>query len=182
MSEKYKFSDPDGIYFVTSTVVFWIDLFTRIDYKNMIVESLKYCQKEKGLTIHAWCIMSSHLHMIISRTGKDSLSDIMRDFKKYTSKRVIDLILEINESRKEWLLRGFEKAADKIKRNASYKVWQDGNHPILLDTNKMMDQRLNYIHDNPVEAAIVAKPEHYVFSSAIDYAGSNGLLEVEFIE
>lgn len=181
MSEKYKFSDPDGIYFVTLTVVFWIDLFTRIDYKNMIVESLKYCQREKGLKIQAWCIMSSHLHMIISRSGKDSLSDIMRDFKKYTSKKVIDLMVEINESRREWLIRGFEKAADDIKRNTKYKVWQDGNHPILLDTNEMMDQRLNYIHDNPVETGIVAGSEHYLFSSAMDYVGRKGLLEVEFM-
>ncbi len=86
MSEKYKFNDPDGIYFVTLTIVFWIDLFTRRDYKDMIIESLKFCQCTKGLKIHAWCIMSSHIHLIISRSGQTSLSEILRDFKKYTSK------------------------------------------------------------------------------------------------
>lgn len=182
MSEKYKFHNPDGIYFVTITIVDWIDLFTRPDYKYMIVESLKYCQKEKGLTIHAWCIMSSHLHLIICRTGKASLSEILRDIKKYTSKRIIELIEVINESRRELLFNAFEKAADRIKRNSKYKVWQDGNHPILLDSNKMMELRLNYIHQNPVEEGIVEEAEHFVFSSARNYAGTKGLLEVEFIE
>lgn len=182
MSEKYKFSDPDGIYFVTITVVHWIDLFTRPDYKYMIVDSLKYCQKNKGLNLHAWCIMSSHIHMIVSKSGKASLSEILRDFKKFTSKRIIELIEKINESRREWLVNAFEKAADRIKRNSKYKVWQDGNHPILLDTNKMLDQRLHYLHDNPVEAGIVEEPEYYLFCSARNYAGMKGLLEVEFVE
>lgn len=182
MSEKYKFNDPDGIYFVTMTIVFWIDLFTRRDFKNMVVESLTYCKEKKGLKIHAWCIMDSHMHLIISRSEQESLSDIMRDFKKYTSKRVIDLTSTINESRREWLIRAFENAAKKLKRNSKYKVWQDGNHPVLLDTNEMMDQRMNYIHQNPVESGIVEEAEHYLFSSARDYSGKKGLLEVEFIE
>ncbi len=137
MSEKYKFYDPDGIYFVTLTVVFWIDLFTRVEYKNMIVEALKYCTDKKGLKIYAWCIMESHIHLIISRSEQESLPDILRDFKKYKSKRAIELISMINESRREWLIKAFENAAKRLKRNLKYKVWQDGNHPVLLDTNKM---------------------------------------------
>ena len=182
MSGKYKFSDPDGLYFVTLTIIHWIDLFTRYDYKDMIVGSLKYCQSHKGLKIHAWCIMSSHVHMIISRSGSELLSDILRDFKKYTSKSAIELIAGVNESRREWLLNAFAKAAAEIKRNSNHKVWQDGNHPVLLDTGKKIDQRLDYIHQNPVEAGIVEEPEHYLFSSARDYAGRKGLLSVELIE
>ena len=79
-------------------------------------------------------------------------------------------------------IEAFKKEADKIKRNTKYKVWQDGNHPVLLDTNTMMQQRLDYIHNNPVEAGIVNEPEQYVFSSARDYAGQKGLMDVEFIE
>jgi putative transposase len=182
MSEKYKFHDPDGIYFVTLTILDWIDLFTKADYKYMIIESLKYCQREKGLTVHVWCIMSSHIHLIISKTGELTLSEILRDFKKYTSKKIIELIHHINESRREWLLEAFEKAAIKIKRNTNYKIWKDGNHPILLDNNKMMQQRLDNVHTNPVEAGIVDEPEHYVFSSARDYAGRKGMIEIIFIE
>ena len=160
----------------------WIDLFTRVDYRYMIIESLKFCQKEKGLQIYGWCIMSSHLHLIVRRAGKYELSEILRDFKKYTSKKVIEIINEINESRREWMLQEFAASAASLKRNSKYKVWKDGNHPVLLDSNKMMEQRLDYLHNNPVQAGIVDEPEHYVFSSARDYAGMKGLLEVEFVE
>jgi REP element-mobilizing transposase RayT len=80
MSEKYKFYDPAGVYFATMSIVGWVDLFTRPELKHVIIDSLRYCQKEKGLVIHAWCLMPSHLHLIISSENK--LSDILRDFKK----------------------------------------------------------------------------------------------------
>ena len=131
MSEKYKFQSSDGIYFVTLTVVHWIDLFTRKDYKHIIINALKHCQKEKGLYVHAYVIMPSHLHLIIS--SDNSLSDILRDFKKYTSKMILKEINQINESRSEWLLRAFSKAGQHLKRITKYKIWQDGNHPIVLD-------------------------------------------------
>jgi putative transposase len=83
MSEKYKFRDPEGMYFVTMATVGWVDLFTRKELKHVIIDSLRHCQKEKGLVIHAWCLMPSHLHMIVS-TRKEPLPDIMRDFKKFT--------------------------------------------------------------------------------------------------
>ena len=181
MSEKYKFIDREGVYHVTLTVVHWIDLFTRKDYAYDIINSLKFCQENKGLHIHAWVIMSSHLHMIISSDG-EPLSDIMRDFKKFANKKIIETIGEINESRREWLLNAFSKAALKLKRVEGYKVWQDGNHPILLDGTNMLEQRLNYIHNNPVEAGIVEEAFHFVYSSASDYSGQKGLLRIDFIE
>lgn len=181
MSEKYKFGDPEGIYFATSTIAFWIDLFTRSDYKHIIVNSIKHCQEEKGLIVHAWCLMPSHLHFIIS--SKDlPLKDILRDFKKFTSKEIIKTIGEINESRKDWLLRGFEKAGKDLKRIKNYKVWQDGNQPKQLLTNDFIEQKVNYIHQNPVVEEIVDEPEHYLYSSARDYAGIKGLLEIEILE
>ena len=79
MSEKYKFHDPEGTYFITMSTVGWVDVFTRPELKHVIIDSLKYCQKEKGLVINAWCLMPSHLHMIV-HTSKVPLSDIMRDF------------------------------------------------------------------------------------------------------
>ena len=103
MSEKYKFRDPEGMCFVTMTTVGWVDLFTRKELKQVMIDSLRHCQKEKGLVIHAWCLMPSHLHMIVS-TRKDPLPDIMRDFKKFTSKELVKTIKGINESRKDWML------------------------------------------------------------------------------
>ena len=180
MSEKYKFHDPEGIYFTTSTVVFWIDLFTRPLYKHLIVDSLRFCQKEKGLVIHAWCLMPSHLHMIVSAT-KNDLSSIFADFKKHTAKQIIKLIESENESRKEWLLRGFSNAGKKLSKVSNYKVWQEGNHPILLDNAKLINEKLNYIHMNPVEDETVDEPGFYWYSSARNYESKIGLLNVHLL-
>ena len=164
------------------TVVDWVDVFTRKEYCYDTVDSFKYCQENKGLEIYAWCIMSSHLHIICRAKVGFMLSDIIRDFKKFTAKKIINRIIDEPESRRDWLLYRFEYAAKYKKQNTKYMFWKKDNHTILLDTNKMMQQRLNYIHNNPVEAGIVDEPEHYVFSSARDYAGIKGLLKLKMIE
>jgi putative transposase len=174
------FHDPQGIYFVTLTVVFWIDLFTRKECRHVILESLQYCQAKKGLRIYAWCLMESHLHLIIS-TDKEPLEAILRDFKKHTNRQLIKTIQEINESRREWLLRAFTKAGENLNRIKHFKIWQDGNHPLLLDTNTLLDQKLNYLHSNPVQSEIIEEPEQYLYSSARDYAGQSGLIKVNLI-
>ena len=115
MSEKYKFTDQNGMYFVTSTTVGWVDVFTRPEMKQMIIGSLRHCQKEKGLLIHGWCLMPSHLHMIISSVG-EPLGGIMRDFKKFTSQEAIKLIDTVHESRREWMLELFSDVADGLAR------------------------------------------------------------------
>lgn len=179
MSEKYKAYNPSGHYFITLTIVDWVDLFSRKEFRYVIIDSLNYCIDQKGLTIHAWVIMPSHLHMIVSSYNK--LSAIVRDFKKFTSKKLIESILVIPESRRSWLLRIFKENAFTIKRNTKFKVWQDGFHPIELTDYKIFDQKLDYIHMNPVVDEIVDHPEEYRFSSAKDYAGMKGLLDIEFI-
>jgi len=78
-----------------------------------------------------------------------------------------------------WL---FKSHGTKNPNNKDYQFWQQDNHPVELDTNEMIDQRLNYLHDNPVKVGIVEKPEHYIYSSAIDYTGGKGLLEIDFLE
>jgi REP element-mobilizing transposase RayT len=181
MSEKYKFRDPEGIYFTTSTVVFWIDLFTRKELKHIAVNSIKYCQKHKGLLVYAWVLMPSHLHMVVGSKGKP-FNEIMRDFKKHTSRKIIEEITNINESRKDWLLRAFVKAGKDLERVTNSKVWKDGNHPIELDNNRLQQEKLDYIHQNPVEAEIVDAPQNYWYSSARDYCGMKGLIEVEWIK
>jgi REP element-mobilizing transposase RayT len=181
MSEKYKFRDPEGIYFVTTTAVGWVDLFTRKELKQVIIDSLRYCQKEKGLIIHAWCLMPSHLHMIVS-TRLVPLPEIMRDFKKFTAKELVRTIQTIKESRRGWILDLFGEVGDHLKRVSNYKVWQDGNHPILLYSAEVIEQKRNYIHNNPVADGTVDAPEDYCYSSARDYyTKKKGYLEVELI-
>jgi len=181
MSEKHKARNPDGLYFVTLTVIDWVDLFIRPTYKHILIESLQHCQKNKGLRIFAYVIMSSHLHLIIKSYEGANLSEIIRDFKRFTNKKLIEAVNDPKESRKVWLLNKFEFAAKQIKRNKHYKIWKDGYHPIELDNNKMIEQKLNYIHNNPVEQEIVIDEVNYKYSSARNYSGEKGELEVKIL-
>ncbi len=181
MSEKYKFNDPQGMYFVSMATVGWVDVFTRPELKHIIIDSLRHCQKEKGLVIHAWCLMPSHLHMINS-SAKEELPGIFRDFKKFTAKEIIKTVDSVYESRRGWMLDLFGDVADHLKRIRNYKVWQDGNHPELLMRPKFTRQKLDYIHNNPVAEEIVDEPENYLYSSARDYyTKKRGYLAIEFI-
>lgn len=179
MGFKYQADNPEGIYFTTSTIVQWIDLFTRRELQEVVIDSLKYCQREKGLIIFAWSLMPSHLHIISTASnGPITTSDIMRDFKKHTSKAIVKTIDEINESRSNWLMSAFEFAGRLNHKIKDYKVWQDGYHPEEIITQPFMDQKLDYIHYNAVKAGFVNEPHHYALSSATDYAGGKGLLDV----
>ncbi len=175
MSRKYKFHNPDGTYFVTFAVQGWVDVFTRNQYKDILIENLAYCRHNKGLEIFAWCIMTSHVHFLARATGQESFSDILRDFKKFTSKAVIKAIQENEkESRKEWLLEQFAT-------EQGYRFWRSDNKPIEVWSNKVIQEKLNYIHYNPVEEGLVFRPEDYVYSSAVNYSGQNGLLEITLL-
>ena len=183
LSGGYKFRNPEGIYFVTFAVVEWVDVFTRSVYSDIVVESLDFCINEKGLRLHAWCIMSNHIHLIISAEEGFKLSDILRDLKKYTSVRILKTLEEnTKESRRNWMLWIFRAAGEKNSKNTHYQFWQNNNHPKELNTNELMDQKLEYIHQNPVKAGLVNSAEAWVYSSARDYAGETGLLPLVFIE
>ncbi len=182
MSRKYKIYNSEGLYFVSFAVVYWIDVFIRPEYKEIMVESLQYCQKNKGLRIHAWCLMTSHVHLIISSEG-NKLQDVLRDIKSYTSTQLRKSIQEHpQESRKEWMLWMFERAGKKNSNNNEFQFWQQHNKPIELFTNKVIEQKLEYIHMNPVKEGFVERPEEYKFCSAKDYAGQKGLLDIHKIE
>lgn len=178
MSTKYKATMSDSGYFITITIVGWVDVFARLKQRNVIINALKYCQKHKGLEVYAFCIMSSHIHLLCKAKEVFVLSDIMRDFKKYTSKRIIDTIITYLESRREWLLDYFQKSCEHLKRNQKYKVWQDGYHAEICMTNRFIQQKLKYIHDNPVKDKIVENAEQYMFSSARNYADLDNELDV----
>ncbi len=181
-STGYKIDDQNGIYFITFAVVEWVDVFTREEYKLILLNSLQYCQKEKGLHIHSWVLMTNHVHFILSAKEGFKLSDILRDFKKHTSSKLIEAINQNPyESRKEWMLSIFKKAGKDNVRNTVYQFWRQDNHPKELTTNDMMDQKLDYIHKNPVKEGIVDEVEAYKYSSARDYGGIKGLLEIKFL-
>ncbi len=183
MSNKYKFLDPNGIYFVSFATIDWIDAFTRIEYKDIFVNSMKYCQEKKGMILHAWCLMSNHAHFIFSSKEAGKHSEILRDFKKFTSKKILEAI-ENNpsESRKEWMLKLFKKAGKSNSNNTNFQFWQQDNHPIEIYSPQVIEQKLTYLHNNPVATRIVLEPEHYLYSSAINYSGQKGLIDVEILD
>ena len=178
-ADNYFIKDQNAVYFLTFTVTDWIDTFTRKEYKIEIVNSLNYCIQHKGLIVFAWCLMSNHLHLVCKANDGFRISEIIRDFKKFTSKSIVKLVSEIPESRKEWMLYRFEFAGKFDNRIKNYKFWQETNHAVLLDNTEMIDQRINYTHENPVRAFIVSEPQDYLFSSARDYSGEKGYVTAQ---
>ncbi len=135
--EGYKIRDQYGVFFITFATVQWIDVFTRYCYIEIVIESLKFCIKEKGLRLHAWCLMSSHIHLIVS-AEKGNLSDILRDFKKFTSSTILKQI-ETNkeESRQSWMLWIFKQAGNNNNRNNKYQFWQQDNKTRAVRNSKV---------------------------------------------
>ena len=184
MSDRgYSIKDQHAIHFITFAVVQWIDVFSRKEYADILLESLKFCQQKKGLRVHGWCIMSNHLHLIVSASEPKKLSDILRDFKKFTSSQILKAIPENEkESRKNWMLWIFKKAGEKNNRNNEYQFWQQDNHPVQCDTNDILESRITYLHENPVRAGIVREAQDYIYSSAIDYyTKEKGLVDIDFV-
>jgi len=179
MSRKYKFYNQEGLYFVSFAVVYWIDVFTREEYFAILTDSLNYCRKNKGMEIYAWCIMPSHVHLIF-RANDNNPSVLLKELKTYTSKQIQKAIASHNqESRKEWMLWLMERAGLKNSNVKHRQFWQQHNQPIELWSAAVIDQKLDYIHNNPVEAGFVSEPHHWKYSSAIDYSGGKGLLEID---
>jgi REP element-mobilizing transposase RayT len=172
VSSKYKIRDQDELYFVTFTVVKWLDVFIRKDYADVFLDSIRFCQKNKGLELWCFVIMSSHVHMIVGRHGEQRLEEILRDIKKYTSVKIIEAIANNEkESRREYLMWFFEREGKRNSHNTRFQFWQHGSHPVEMSTNDTLWQRIDYIHNNPVVAGIVLSAEDYLYSSALNYAG-----------
>lgn len=176
MSTGYQIKDQEGLHYLTFQIVDWVDIFTRKAYRDIVIDSLKFCQQNKELEIYAFVIMSNHIHMLL-RSGIGKLSDTIREFKSYTAKQILLAIELESESRREWMLNLFEFAAKKHKRNENYQVWTHENHPELIYSDNFIQQKINYIHDNPVRAGIVENPEDYLYSSARDFAGKDCVLK-----
>lgn len=178
MPTGYQINNQEAPYFLTLQVVFWIDIFSRKTYRDIIIDSLQYCQKEKGLEIFAFVIMSNHVHLLV-RSSKGKLSGTIRDFKKHTSKKIVkEIIISGTESRKNWMLNLFSNAAKMKNKKSRYQLWTHENHAIEVFSNAFIKEKIAYIHNNPVRSGIVQNPEEYVYSSAKFYAGEESELEI----
>jgi REP element-mobilizing transposase RayT len=171
------------MHFVTFQVIDWVDVFTRQIYRDEIIDNFQFYRKQQGLQVHAYVIMSNHIHAILSATqGKIDLSTLINRFKSYTSRSIEKLLQEEPESRREWMIERFQLAASQHQRNAKFQFWTHDNHPIELDTIEKLRQRMDYVHDNPVKAGIVEKPKDYLYSSARNYHGLWSVMPIDPID
>ena len=179
--EGYVIRDQNATHFLTFTVCGWIDLFSRKEYKDILIDSFQFCRKKKGLILNAFVIMSNHVHLIAQARESFILSDIIRDFKKFTHKTILPIIESDKESRRLWMLHQFKFYASRHSRNENFQIWTNNNHPEECYSDSFTNVKLNYIHENPVRAGIVNNPEDYVYSSAANYAGMRGVMEIDLL-
>jgi REP element-mobilizing transposase RayT len=176
-SKGYQILDQSKTHYITSTVIDWVDVFTTRTYNEIVIDSMKYCIANKGMNLYGFVIMSSQIHLIIqSRNGR--LSDLLRDFKKFTAKTILETIENSEtENRKDWILKRFEFACKSHTRNEQYQFWQHGKTSETIYSEEYFLKRLEYIHQIPVRKGIVSKPEDYIYSSASEYIKNKNLIQ-----
>jgi REP element-mobilizing transposase RayT len=174
----------DVCYFLTLNTVDKIDVFVRPSYKQVITEALNYFIDTQGLTVYSWCLMSSHLHLLIKTKENSALAYFERDFKKFTTPAVIKTIEMEMDFRKDWMMQHFEAYPQSLRRLEKFHLWQNCSGPLRIDgrTPGNILGRILHIHENPVRERIVDSPEVYVFSSARDYAGMRGMVNVRVVQ
>ena len=179
MSRNYKFHNKSGLYFISCATVYWMDIFTRDSYYSILADSITYCRKNKGMEVYAYCFMTNHMHLVF-RSALEDPSGLIRDFKGYTAKKLINAIEENpQESRKEWLLWMMERAGKKNATVSKRQFWQQHNKPIELWSDKVIQQKIDYIHNNPVEAGFVTDPVDWKYSSARNYQDDQTVLQID---
>jgi putative transposase len=169
--DRYHFTDVTQPHFMTCTVLHWIPVFTRPEAVEILLDSLRHLSKD-GLRLYAYVILENHMHILAQ---SDDLRVDMQRFKSYTSKQTLAFLSENSVSKILDQLAFYKKAH---KGDRLYQFWQEGVHPELVQGDQMMRQKIEYIHNNPVARGYVDQPEHWRYSSARNYAGRDGLIEI----
>ena len=172
---RYKVYEPTHPHFITCTVLHWIPLFTRIESVEIILESFRHLQKYDNFKLFAYVILENHLHMIAS---SDDISQSIKRFKSYTAKALLEL-LQTNRVQTILDQLAFYKKAHKTE--TTYQIWQEGSAFKLIQSEAMMRERIDYIHNNPLKRGYVDEATHWRYSSARNYEGKEGLIDVERI-
>ena len=170
---RYKIFEPTHPHFITCTILHWIPIFTRTQTTDIIFDSLKYLQQTDNLKLYSYVILENHLHLIVS---SDDIGKSMRKFKSYTAREILKLLQENNVKTILDQLAFYKKAH---KKETTYQLWQEGIQPKLIVNDKMMCERINYIHNNPVKRGYIEDAKCWRYSSARDYDGIKGLIDVE---
>ena len=163
MRSRYKIVLEGGLYFVTSTIVEWIPVFSSEPYFQIMIEAFKYAQKNKALRLYAYVVMENHFHLLVIGP---TLSNTLQSLKSFTSKQIIE---QLRMDGKEWALNQMHFYKKDYKHESTFQVWQEGFHPQLLSTEQAWMQRMKYIHLNPVRRGYVERLEYWKYSSARNY-------------
>jgi REP element-mobilizing transposase RayT len=139
---------------------------------DIILDSWRYLQEHRGFRLYGYVILENHLHLIAS---SPDLSREMKDFKSFTARRIIDLLVT---RAAVTLPRQLEWYKGRHKTRSRYQLWQEGSHPQHVCSDEMMVQKLDYMHNNPVERGYVDDPTHWRYSSARNYMSLPGLIDV----
>ncbi|MDR9417092.1 MAG: transposase [Gracilimonas sp.] len=164
---RYKFKEEHYPYFVTCSIVKGISLFAYQDISEIIIESIKYLQNKEKVKLYAYVIMHNHIHMIVEGKG---LPYKMGRFKSFTARCIIDY-LKLRQ--RNYYLLELKSYKHSKHKDSVYQVWQSGVHPKQISTINMMNQKIEYVHYNPVKAGFVDLPQHWRYSSARNYFGED---------
>ena len=174
MIQRYPIAEPRGCYLLTLNTIDRVDLFIRPFFKQIIVESLNYFIEKKGLIVYGWCLMTNHLHLIVQPQDGFEFSALISDFKAFTAKIILEDLNVDSDIRRTWIIKKIREAAlfDKLE------VWENSDHPVQVKEENI-DEHLKQIHNNPVRSKIVVSPQDYLHSSARNYAGLEGLVNIQ---
>ncbi len=170
---RYVITEPDKPHFLTCTVVEWLSVFSRPRVVDILLESWRYQREHAGLRLYGFVILENHLHFIAQA---ERLDTCLSSFKSFTAKKII---AHLHQHREEHLLARLHGAKLAHKTDREYQLWQEGSHAELVFSETMMREKLEYIHANPVQRGFVDRPEQWRYSSARNYAGEVGLLEID---
>ena len=174
MRTRYKIIDNECIYFITSTIVEWIPVFTTQKYSDIIIQSLKYCKEHKGLELYAYVILDNYFHLVASAP---ELSSVVASLKQFTAR---EIIAQLEQNNKGWLLNQLKFYKKRNKTKSNYQVWQEGFHPELILNEEMLIQKIEYIHYNPAKRGFVDMPEHWRYSSCHDHSlNDQAMIEID---
>ncbi len=176
MRSRYKIINDDCPHFITCSVIEWLPVFTKKEYFDIIIHALQFSQKQKDLKIHAYVVLDNHLHLIISG---NNLAKAVKEFKSFTAKEIINTL---EKNKVTWLLNQFAFFKKKYKVESNYQVWQEGFHPKMIKDESMLQQKIEYIHYNPVKRGLVKESDHWLYSSANNYIHGTGILDIEILQ
>ena len=172
MRSRYKVVEA-GAYFVTSSIIEWIEIFQDEEYCEIIIDELKFRRRRNEMKLFGYIIMPNHMHLIIS---SEKLSDVVRSIKSYTARKIID---QLKDRKSELLLKKFEICKQEFKIQSKYQIWQEGFHPKLIMNDKEFEQKIEYIHNNPVKNGLINSPDEWKYSSYKNYSGGSALIEID---